>query len=88
MHVAVLASVNPSFSHSRAAYVVLASLLEEIGRAGHRVSLYTACCANQPDTHTLGRLRGANVSHAADFTAQAEAEPRLGKNSLRLPFLL
>lgn len=78
MHVAVLASVHPSFSHARAGYVVLASLLEQMGLAGHRVSLYTACCANRPDAATLERLQAAGVRHAADFTAEAREEPRPG----------
>ncbi|MGQ0510704.1 MAG: hypothetical protein ACT4P9_08825 [Betaproteobacteria bacterium] len=78
MHVAVLASVHPSFSHARAGYVVLASLLEQMGLAGHRVSLYTACCANRPDAATLERLQAAGVRHAADFTSEARTEPRPG----------
>lgn len=77
MHIAVLASVHPSFSHARAGHVVLASLLEEFGRAGHRVSLYTACCANARDPRALARLQASNVQHAADLTAQASPEPRL-----------
>lgn len=78
MHVAVLASVHPSFSHARAGYVVLASLLEQMGLAGHRVSLYTACCANRPDAATLERLKAAGVRHEVDFTAEARAETRPG----------
>jgi len=76
MHVAVLASVHPSFSHARAGYVVLASLLEQMGLAGHRVSLYTACCGNRPDAATLERLQATGVRHAADFTAEALEEPQ------------
>lgn len=75
MHIAVLSSVHPSFRHARAAYVVLASLLEEAGRAGNRVRLYTACCPNETDGHTLERLKAAGVVHAADLTAETGGEP-------------
>jgi hypothetical protein len=78
MRVAVLSSVHPSFGHARAGYVVLASLLQELGRAGHEVNLYTACCVNQPDATTLARLRDNGVTHMADLTSEALPEPRLG----------
>lgn len=77
MHVAVLSSVHPSFAHAKASNLVLASLLEEMGRAGHRVSLFTARCANDSDAAALARLAAAGVAHAADLTAETESEPVL-----------
>jgi hypothetical protein len=77
MHIAVLASVHPSFSHARAGYVVLASVLEELGRSGHEVRLFTARCANEPDAATLGRLGKARVTHASDLTLDTRLEPAL-----------
>jgi hypothetical protein len=77
MHLALLSSIHPSFGHARAGNLVLATLLEELGRAGHRVSLFTACCANDPDREALDRLRAAGVTHAADLTAETMQEPRL-----------
>jgi hypothetical protein len=74
MRIAVLASVHPSFSHARAGYVVLASLLEELGLAGHEVRLFTMGCANQPDAGTLGRLGKVRVTHAGDLTDQTRPE--------------
>lgn len=77
MRIAVLASVHPSFSHARAGYVVLASILEELGQAGHDVRLFTLGCPNQPDAGTLGRLARAHVTHAGDLTDQTRPEPSL-----------
>jgi hypothetical protein len=77
MHLAVLASVHPSFTHARAANVVLASLLEAHAKGGHRVSLFTAGCPNAPDEDALASLAGHGVRHVADLTAETASEPIL-----------
>src|SRR5262245_32688558 len=75
MQIAVLSSLHPSFGHARAGNIVLATLVEELGRAGHEVSIFTACCANDPDHATLERLRAVGANHAADLTYLASNEP-------------
>ncbi len=68
MRLLVLASVQPSFQHARAGYIVLASLLEALAGLGHQVGFATAGCANRIDASSSERLGAAGVSFVGDYT--------------------
>ncbi|MGQ0663485.1 MAG: glycosyltransferase family protein [Pseudomonadota bacterium] len=74
-----LSSVAPEFGHFRAAQTVLAALLEETARLGHRVAYATVCTGNQTGPETLDRLGAVDVQFLGDFTPQSQADPAAGQ---------
>ncbi|MBI3710545.1 MAG: glycosyltransferase [Proteobacteria bacterium] len=83
MHILVLSSVFPDHGHFRAAQTVLAVLLDEFIRLGHRVSLATVCAGGEPSTDMQARWRHHMIDFAGDFTSAVDEAPAFAANAWR-----
>ncbi|MEE3044158.1 MAG: glycosyltransferase [Pseudomonadota bacterium] len=69
MRIVFVASVSPSFEHARAAYIVLASLLDSMADAGHEVAYITIGSTNQTDVRTGKVLSEKGIRLLGEFSA-------------------